>query len=38
MKETGITKVEMGERMHTSRTQVDRLLGPDNDKVQLVMR
>ena len=35
MKETGITKVEMAERMHTSRTQVDRLLDPDNDKVQL---
>ena len=31
----GITKVEMAERMHTSRTQVDRLLDPDNDKVQL---
>ena len=35
MKDTGITKVEMAERMHTSRTQVDRLLDPDNDKVQL---
>ena len=35
MKETGITKVEMAARMHTSRTQVDRLLDPDNDKVQL---
>jgi antitoxin HicB len=35
MKETGITKVEMATRMHTSRTQVDRLLDPDNDKVQL---
>jgi len=35
MKENGITKVEMAERMHTSRTQVDRLLDPDNDKVQL---
>lgn len=35
MKETGINKVEMAERMHTSRTQVDRLLDPDNNKVQL---
>ena len=35
MGEQGITKVEMAERMHTSRTQVDRLLDPDNDKVQL---
>jgi len=35
MKETGITKVEMAERMHTSRTQIDRLLDPDNDRVQL---
>lgn len=35
MKETGISKVEMAQRMHTSRTQVDRLLDPDNNKVQL---
>lgn len=35
MDEQGITKVEMAERMHTSRTQVDRLLDPDNNKVQL---
>jgi antitoxin HicB len=35
MRETGISKVEMAERMHTSRTQVDRLLDPDNNKVQL---
>lgn len=31
----GITKVEMAARMKTSRTQVDRLLDPHNNKVQL---
>jgi antitoxin HicB len=35
MKTQGITKIEMARRMHTSRTQVDRLLDPNNDKVQL---
>lgn len=35
MKQTGIKKVEMAERMHTSRTQVERLLDPTNNKVQL---
>jgi antitoxin HicB len=35
MKEAGISKVEMARRMHTSRTQVDRLLDPDNSQVQL---
>ncbi len=35
MKASGITKVGMAERMHTSRTQVDRLLDPNNNKVQL---
>jgi antitoxin HicB len=35
MKAQGITKAEMARRMHTSRTQLDRLLDPDNDKVQL---
>jgi len=30
-----ITKVEMAQRMQTSRTQVDRLLDPGNNKVQL---
>jgi hypothetical protein len=35
MKEQGITTTEMARRMHTSRPQVDRLLDPDNDKVQL---
>lgn len=35
MKEQGITKVEMARRMSTSRAQLDRLLDPDNEKVQL---
>ncbi len=35
MEEQGITKVEMAARMHTSRAQLDRLLDPDNNKVQL---
>ena len=35
MKAQGINKVEMARRMHTSRTQVDRLLDPNNDQVQL---
>ncbi len=35
MKERKLTKVEMARRMETSRTQVDRLLDPDNNKVRL---
>jgi antitoxin HicB len=35
MKEQGITKVVMAKRMKTSRAQLDRLLDPKNDKVQL---
>jgi len=35
MKEQGITKVDMAKRMKTSRAQLDRLLDPNNDKVQL---
>ena len=35
MKAQGISKAEMARRMHTSRTQLDRLLDPENDKVQL---
>jgi antitoxin HicB len=35
MKASGITKVEMAERMRTSRSQLDRLLDPTNNKVQL---
>ena len=31
----GITKSEMARRMNTSRAQLDRLLDPNNDKVQL---
>lgn len=34
MKASGVSKVEMATRMHTSRTQVDRLLDPNNNKVQ----
>ncbi len=35
MEENDITKAEMARRMHTSRSHLDRLLDPDNDKVQL---
>ncbi len=35
MKKQGISKVEMARRMNTSRAQLDRLLDPQNDKVQL---
>lgn len=35
MEESGISKSEMARRMDTSRTQVDRLLDPDNNSVQL---
>ena len=35
MKAQGLTKSEMAKRMSTSRAQLDRLLDPDNDKVQL---
>lgn len=35
MAEQSINKVEMAERMKTSRSQVDRLLDPQNNKVQL---
>lgn len=35
MKAQGITKAEMARRMGTSRAHLDRLLDPDNDKVQL---
>ena len=36
MKESSITKTEMARRMETSRTQLDRLLDPENDKIPLV--
>jgi len=35
MERQGISKSEMAKRMNTSRTQVDRLLDPGNDRVQL---
>ncbi|NBC46888.1 MAG: XRE family transcriptional regulator [Gammaproteobacteria bacterium] len=35
MKGLHLNKAEMAKRMHTSRSQLDRLLDPDNDKVQL---
>ncbi|MBK5930537.1 helix-turn-helix domain-containing protein [Halochromatium salexigens] len=35
MKNLHINKVEMAKRMQTSRSQLDRLLDPDNDKVRL---
>jgi DNA-binding phage protein len=35
MKAQGLTKASMARRMNTSRTQLDRLLDPDNDRVQL---
>jgi DNA-binding Xre family transcriptional regulator len=35
MKEMGFTKTEMARRMGTSRAHLDRLLDPENDRVQL---
>lgn len=35
MRKNSITKLEMAKRMHTSRSQLDRFLDPDNDKVLL---
>ena len=35
MEDQKLSKVEMARRMKTSRTQVDRLLDADNNKVQL---
>ena len=35
MEEQGLTKSEMAKRMNTSRAQLERLLDPQNDKVQL---
>ncbi|NBC14276.1 MAG: XRE family transcriptional regulator [Gammaproteobacteria bacterium] len=35
MKEQRISKVEMAKRLDTSRSQLDRLLNPDNDTVSL---
>lgn len=35
MKTSAITKVEMAKRMNTSRSQIDRLLDPKDDHVEL---
>jgi len=35
MREQHITKTELARRLHTSRSQVDRLLDPDNTSVTL---
>jgi antitoxin HicB len=35
MKALQISKVQMARKMHTSRSQLERLLDPDNDKVLL---
>lgn len=35
MNKEGVTKNEMAKRMQTSRSQLDRILDPNNDKVQL---
>jgi hypothetical protein len=35
MADGGVTKNEMAKRMRTSRSQLDRILDPDNDKIQL---
>ncbi len=35
LEEQGISKSELARQMHTSRTQIDRLLDPTNDQVQL---
>jgi antitoxin HicB len=35
MEDQHLNKVDMAERMQTSRSQLDRLLDPDNDKVRL---
>jgi hypothetical protein len=35
MRTSAITKVEMAKRMNTSRSQIDRLLDPKDDHVEL---
>ena len=35
MAKEGMTKNELAKRMQTSRSQLDRILDPDNDKIQL---
>ena len=35
MAKEGMSKNDMAKRMHTSRSQLDRILDPDNDRIQL---
>lgn len=35
MEREGLSKNQMAKRMKTSRSQLDRILDPDNDKIQL---
>ncbi len=35
MQKEGMSKNQMAKRMHTSRSQLDRILDPTNDKIQL---
>ena len=35
MRRDGVTQAEMAKRMQTSRSQLDRLLDPDNDEVSV---
>lgn len=35
IKKEKMSKAEMARRMHTSRSQLDRLLDPENEKIQL---
>lgn len=35
MAKESLTKNEMARRMHTSRSQLDRILDPNNDRIQL---
>ena len=35
MEEGNISKTEMARRMHTSRSHLDKLLDPDNERIQL---
>jgi len=35
METEGVSKNEMARRMHTSRSQLDRILDPKNDRIQL---
>lgn len=35
MKERGLTKAEMARQLNTSRSQIDRILDPENDTVSL---